>query len=67
MERVVDSMKIYFLLLYINFVFVECKWNFKCINYKFVFVYFLFILRYGKYLWVYMINVFLCCFGEIYS
>lgn len=48
MERVVDSMKIYFLLLYINFVFVECKWNFKCINYKFVFVYFLFNLRYVK-------------------
>lgn len=48
MEKIVDSMKIYFLLLYINFVFVECKWNFKCINYKFVFVYFLFILRYVK-------------------
>lgn len=67
MERVVDSMKIYPSLLHINFVFVECKWNSKRINYKLAFVHFLFTPRHGKYLWVYMINAFLCCFGETHS
>lgn len=48
MERVVDSMKIYSSLLDINFVFVECKWNSKRINYKLAFVHFLFNPRHVK-------------------